>query len=95
MSLTQEQKDRIRTNLENILAKTLTEVQFSRIVWEIEIRTADPLPEQILTCIRCGKTITAYGTKGESFITEHRQGGDIHYHGDPARCLQVQVKQLL
>ena len=33
-----------------------------------------------------GKTITAYGTHGESFITEHSQAGNKYYHNNNINC---------
>jgi len=45
----------------------------------------EPRPEQIFTCAVCGKPITAYGTKGEAFVTI----GDKYYHNKCARGLRA------
>lgn len=81
MSLTQQQKDKIRTDLNVTLGKTLTDSQLNRIIREIEINTADPLPEKILTCSKCGQNIVAYGLRGVAFITEYASKGVKYYHG--------------
>lgn len=87
MTLTPGQKEDLRTQLNRILGKTITDRQLNAISSNIDAQTQDPKPEQLLTCSRCGKTIKAYGTMGEAFITENTGSGDKYYHNDISKCL--------
>lgn len=87
MALTPAQNEDLRTQLNRILGKTLTDGQLNTISAMVEADTQNPLPEQLFTCSRCGKTITAYGPNGEAFITEHTDAGNIYYHNDTSKCL--------
>ncbi len=50
------------------------------LVKEIKERLIpEPRPEEIFTCAECQQPITAYGEKGEAFVTI----GDKYYHN---RC---------
>jgi len=87
MTLTPGQRGDLRTQLNRILGKTITDDQLNAISNEVELYTNDPMPEQLLTCSRCGKTIVAYGANGEAFITENTETGEKYYHNDLSKCL--------
>lgn len=87
MALTLGQKEDLRTQLNRILGKTITETQLNAISSDVEVNTQDPIPEQLLTCSRCGKTIIAYGANGVAFITENTGLGVKYYHNDLSKCI--------
>jgi len=86
MTLTPAQKEDLRTQVNRILGKTITDGQLNAISINVEVDTQDPTPEQILTCSRCLKTITAYGPNGEAFITEYDGPETKYYHNDISKC---------
>ena len=86
MALTPGQKEDLRTELNRILVKTITETQLNDISRGIEDNTQDLRPEQLLTCSRCGKTIIAYGANGKAFITENT-GLVKYYHNNLSKCI--------
>lgn len=86
MVLAPAQEIDLRSQLDRILGKTITDDQFNVLKREIEVNTQDPLPEQLFTCSKCGKTIKAYGPQGEAFITEYGVSGPIYYHNDLTIC---------
>jgi hypothetical protein len=87
MALTPEQKEDLRTQLNRIIGKTITETQLNAISNDVEVNTQDLRPEQLLTCSRCGKTILAYGANGEAFITENTGLEVKYYHNDLSKCI--------
>ena len=87
MALTPGQKEDLRTQLNRIIVKTITGTQLNDICRSVEVNTQDPIPEQLLTCSRCGKTIIAYWVNGEAFITENTGLGVKYYHNDLSKCI--------
>ena len=86
MALTPGQKEDLRTQLNRIIVKTITETQLNAISRSVEVNTQDLRPEQLLTCSRCGKTIIAYWVNGEAFITENT-GLVKYYHNNLSKCI--------
>ncbi len=86
MTLAPAQKEDLRSQLNRILSKTITDEQLNGISNRVDVITQDQAPEQFLTCSRCGKTIRAYGALGEAFITEYEGAQTKYYHNDISKC---------
>lgn len=87
MTLTLEQKEDLRTQLNRILGITIPDMQLDEISTKIVVITKGMMTEQLFPCSACGKTIIAYGIHGTAFTIEHNPSGNKYFHNDLSICL--------